>query len=83
MGTAGGASTDPLRFFSDSNGYMMDSVPAHLHETSGFDYKLSHFIDCIRTGRPCDASAGDGVIVQKMIEGIYRSADAGREVSIG
>lgn len=82
MGTAGGATTDPLRFHSDSNGYMLDSVPAHIHETSGFDYKLAHFIDCIRNGNPCEATARDGILIQKMIEGLYRSAEVGNEVTV-
>ena len=82
LGTKGGLTTDPLRFYSDQAGYMIDGTPAHLHEEGGFDYKLSHFVDCVRRGRESEAPASDGVLIQKMIEGIYRSAELNKEVPV-
>ena len=82
LGTKGGLTTDPLKFFSDQNGYMVDCSPAHLHEESGFDYKLSHFVECVNQGKDSEAPAREGVLIQKMIDGIYRSAELRKEVLI-
>jgi predicted dehydrogenase len=97
MGTKGGSCSEPsLRVFdpaqeaalapgvlySDLNDYMVTMTPAHQHTETATHVKMLHFIDCIRNGTPCMAPARDGVLVQKMIEGIYRSAEAGKEVSL-
>jgi hypothetical protein len=67
--------------YSDLNDYMMTMTPAHQHADSAFDLKMVHFVDGISKGVPCLAPASDGVRIQKIIEGICRSAELGKEAA--
>jgi predicted dehydrogenase len=82
MGTKGGATSDPPKFFTDHNGYMMNMEPTFMGDQDGFTFKMKHFVDCIRGESECMAPGEDGLIVQKMFDGIYKSSDTGREVKI-
>jgi predicted dehydrogenase len=39
-------------------------------------------VDCVRGDAECLASGEDGLMVQKMLDGIYKSFEAGREIRI-
>lgn len=82
MGTAGGGTYAPPQLFRDENGYMLTSEPACIGNWNDFEYKMKHFVECIRFGRKCQAPGEDGLVVQQMLDGIYASAERGREVSI-
>lgn len=82
MGSKGGAITEPLLLFSDFNDYMMTMSPQYMLQEPGFDAKMRHFIECARDGIKCEAPAKDGVAVQKMIEGLYKSANEKKEVAL-
>jgi predicted dehydrogenase len=47
-----------------------------------FQSKLQNWVDACRKGTKQGASGEDGLAVQKMLDGIYRSAAAGKEVTI-
>ena len=82
MGEHGGAQFDPLMLFKDELGHMLNITPAFLPGQDAFQYKVQHFLDCVRTGCACEAPAEDGLVVQKMLDAIYRSAVTGRAVAI-
>jgi predicted dehydrogenase len=82
MGEKGGATFDPPALFADRDGYMFNMSPAFTGTQDAFLRKIQHFVDCIRTGQTCEAPGADGLVVQKMLDGIYRSAEVGRTVAI-
>lgn len=82
MGTEGGGTYNPAEIFTDHAGYMMNMTPAFMHSVDGFHFKMQHFVDCIRGKAKCMATGEDGLMVQKMLDGIYQSAAAGKEVVI-
>jgi len=83
MGTKGGATSEPAMIFTDQNGYMMNMEPAYMgQQHDGFEFKLKHFVECIRNGAKCLAPGEDGWMVQKMLDGIYKSSQIGKEVKI-
>ncbi|HOX39691.1 MAG TPA: Gfo/Idh/MocA family oxidoreductase [Candidatus Brocadiia bacterium] len=82
MGDKGGCSLHPAKVFTDQHGLMFNMTPEHIKQQDHFEVKMNHFIDCVRTGKPSDAPGIDGVVVQKMLDGIYESAEKGREVKI-
>ena len=82
MGEKGGANLDPLMLFKDENGYMFNAKPEFVGNQDGFQYKVQHFIDCLTKGVPCEAPGRDGWQVQKMLDGVYASADKGQAVAI-
>ena len=86
-GTKGGASWDPPMIFEDRNGSMINSSPGFLEKTSDFPsmfkIKLRNWIDGCTKNTPLEAPGEAGLAVQKILDGVYRSSDAGgKEVAI-
>jgi predicted dehydrogenase len=87
MGTKGGCNWDPPTIYGDRNGYMLNSVPSFVGGGGDFPtmfkVKLRNFIDAATKGTPQEAPGEAGLAVQKILDGVYRSADAGgKEVTI-
>ncbi len=86
MGTRGGVKWGSSELFTDLNGYMMNGKPAFMPKMEWhgyFDAKLGNFITHIRDDTPSNAPAHHGLMVQQMIDAVYRSADeGGNEVTI-
>lgn len=85
IGDKGGASWDPAAIFTDKAGTMVNTTPAFLPRsdfTVLFEHKLKNFVGACTNNTPLEAPGEAGLAVQKMIDGIYRSAAAGKEVTI-
>lgn len=85
MGEKGGASWNPPGIFRDDTGYMVNSVPGWLPGGAGADCfaaKMRNFVEHVLYDAPTLAPAEHGLMVQKMLDGIYESAAKGREVKI-
>lgn len=84
-GDKGGGQYDPPEIYTDRHGTMVNETPAFLPKTEFstlFVYKLQNFVDGCLKGTPLTAPGEAGLVVQKMLDGIYRSAEAGKEVKI-
>jgi len=86
MGTKGGGSWIPPKVYTDVAGTMVNMKPNFLPDASSFAtlfvHKLRNWVDACLNGTDLTAPAEEGMMVQKMLDGIYRSAAAGREVTI-
>ena len=83
MGDAGGASWDPPRIYRDEHGHMVDKEPGWLSQESMFRRKINNFVEHCLYDKPTLAPAEDGLAVQRMLDALYRSAEAGgKEVAI-
>ena len=87
MGTQGGCRWDDSQIFTDHHGYQTNTRAGFLPEYNvfhnGFVDKLSDFVDHCTKGTPSQAPAEHGLMVQQMLDGVYRSAEAGgKEVMI-
>ena len=85
MGEKGGCTWDPAAVFTDRAGHMTNYSPTYLGDGSFdklFDYKLRNFVDACLYNKPLEAPGEAGLAVQKIIDGVYRSAAAGKEVKI-
>lgn len=82
FGTKGGVKLEPqLEFYTDQFGYMVNTQPAyHFTEDGLFEREINHFIDCIQGKTECIAPAEDGVMIMKILDAIYESAEKGHEV---
>ena len=84
FGTKGGARMDPgLKLFTDINNYMTNvelTAPTALSFEGLFENEINHFVDCVMNGTPCRAPAEDGIMLMKILDGIYDSARTGHEV---
>ena len=87
FGTKSGARVDPqIEFFSDMNGMMVDVKPygdTSLNFNGLFNREIAHFVDCVRNNTPCKSGANDGVVLMRIIDAIYKSAETGSEVKLG
>jgi len=79
FGTKAGASLNPFTIYGEEEGYLMDSSPV-IEAQDPFANEVRHFLDCIKTGQEPIAPASDGVIIQKILNGIYDSAKLGKEI---
>ncbi len=85
MGEKGGASLEPPCIFRDFNDHMVSIRPDWLPGGPAgdiFAIKLRNFVDHLLYDKPTMAPGEHGLMVQKMLDGIYTSAEKGREVKI-
>jgi predicted dehydrogenase len=91
MGEKGGAVWDTGKVFKDQCGYMWNMQSPFLGGGGGangldwsnhFDMKMRNFIECARDGKEDIADGKYGVMVQQILDGVYGSAAAGKEVAI-
>jgi predicted dehydrogenase len=85
-GTEGAALLNPFRIHKEMHGNLMNVTPAL--ESDRDNYKVSyeremeHFLHCITHGEKPQASADEGLALMRIIDAIYESADARREVRL-
>ena len=87
FGTKGGAKMDPkLELYGELNGYMTDMTLSGIETALDFDVifqnEIDHFVACLQGKTDCIAPAEDGVMMMKILDGIYESARTGHEVVI-
>lgn len=82
VGEKAGACWESSRIFKDEAGHMVSSKVEHLPQWDYFEYKMRHFVEVCRDGRSSEVPPEHGVMVQKIIDGLYASAEKQREVMI-
>ncbi len=87
FGTKGGAETDPLRIYREVDGADIEVKPGDVEMSEdsficAMSGLQSHFVECIRDGKRCQVSGEKGLVVMKIIDAIYESAETGKEVEI-
>ncbi|HEX4053516.1 MAG TPA: Gfo/Idh/MocA family oxidoreductase [Tepidisphaeraceae bacterium] len=86
MGDKGGCQWDPPMIFTDRSGTMVNESPAFVGSKTDFPYlfglKLRNFVDGCLQDKPLKAPGEAGLAVQKILDGVYRAAEAGKEVAI-
>ena len=82
FGSKAGCTFEPLTIHgTDENGKLTDIKI----EVPGNDFyldEIKHFVDCLNTGKTPISPMEDALVIQRMLDGIYRSAEAHREVEI-
>lgn len=83
MGTRGGAAVGfgPPKVFTDWCGKMINLEPKVMEKDEAFAAKMRNWVAAIR-GAENPAPGEDGVMVQKILDALYLSAQRGREVAI-
>lgn len=79
-GTKGGATLWPFRICYEENGQIVSKTPALTKVESENQFK--HFIDCILNDIQPISTIEQGVTVLRMLDAIYRSAEAGESVVV-
>jgi predicted dehydrogenase len=85
MGEKGGATWDPPALARDQHGAMVNTSPGWLPKADFggiFGAKMRNFVEHALYDAPTLAPAEHGLMVQKMLDALYASAEQGREVKI-
>lgn len=86
FGTRGGMKLDPeLEIYTDSCGYMTNVT---LNKNTALDFdglfekEINFFVDAVLQDKDVSGIAEDGIVIMKILEAIYRSAETGSSVRI-
>ena len=80
-GTDGGAELSPLKllkYVNDCPNWIEPKIP----ENNMFDEEIRHFVDCITEDKKPTVTLEHGITMMKIMDGIYKSAETGRSVTI-
>jgi predicted dehydrogenase len=80
MGNKGGADIFPLKIYQEKYHTLIDSTPAYLPETNGHQREISHFIACCLEDRAPLSTPEQGLVIQKIVNAIYESAETGKAI---
>lgn len=82
FGTAGGARLEPLTLYRTESGAPTDALVQLPKRPEGFANVAAHFLACVLDGAKCEAPLQHGLVVQRMLEGLLKSAKTGRETRL-
>jgi predicted dehydrogenase len=86
VGDKGGCTWDPPAIFTDRAGTMVNESPSFIGTNTDFAslfvLKLRNWVDACVHDAPLRAPGEAGLAVQKILDGVYRAADAGKEIAI-
>ncbi len=80
-GTKAGVSLDPFKVYGERNGYLSDDAIT-MNDNNRFASELTHFYDCVLNDKEPIYPIEQAILMQKMLNGIYESAEKGKEVEI-
>lgn len=80
MGTEGGCELNPLKIYMERNMTLLDVTPVGLPKVMWHEAEIFEFIKAIQEDAPVPVTGEEGLMVAKIIDGIYRSSECGREV---
>lgn len=86
FGTKAGALLNPeLEIITEKNNYLTNvsfAASTSLSFDGLFEGEIKHYLDCIVDGANCISPAEDGVMLMKILDAAYKSAETGHEVII-
>ena len=82
FGTKAGAVVEPLTIFGERNGYLSTDKITVSSANDRFKLEIEHFADCVLNDRQTKYPISQAVDMQKMLQAIYDSAAAGKEIVI-
>ena len=82
LGTKGGADTQPLKIYTEHEEIMTDITPVLVPPTNFYDVEMRGFYSAIETGEETPVKESEVLNVLAVIEGLYKSAELGREIEL-
>ena len=80
-GTKAGATVHPCALYGETAGFLSD-VELKPGNYNMFDKEIRHFLDCIYGKETPISPIEDGIAIQRILNGIYESAEKGCEVKL-
>lgn len=72
----------PLRLFREEAGEPIEIIPAMPHVEYAWSKPLVQFVEAIRSDGPLVATGGEGLAILRLLDAAYRSAKAGKEITL-
>jgi len=83
MGTDAGAEWPELTIHGESAGSTTDTKLAFADDgIGGHQKEIAAFADAVLTGKPSPVPTEQSLNVSRILDGLYRSAESGREVTV-
>jgi len=82
LGTEGGCEWSPLKIYKEARGTLLDITPVELPQLDRFALELRAFADAITNDTDPVVTGEQTLMVAKIMDAIYESAETGREVVI-
>lgn len=80
MGNKGGADIFPLKIYQEKHNTLVDITPAYPPKINGHSREVSHFVESCLGGASPLSTPEQGVIIQQIIDAIYKSAETGEAI---
>ncbi|MBO0587344.1 Gfo/Idh/MocA family oxidoreductase [Sporosarcina sp. E16_8] len=80
MGNKGGADIFPLKIYQEKYNTLIDSTPAYVPEVNGHQLEINQFVECCLEGKTPLSTPEQGLIIQKIVNAIYESAETGKAI---
>jgi predicted dehydrogenase len=81
-GTEGGCQYSPIKMYFEKNRTLIDATPVYLPNVRAHEAEIRAFVKAIREDTPVEVTGEQGLQVTQIIDGIYRSAEQGKEVTV-
>ncbi|HLQ70715.1 MAG TPA: Gfo/Idh/MocA family oxidoreductase [Bacillota bacterium] len=75
MGDKGGADVFPLKIYQEKYETLVDTTPSYLPPKNKYELQIEHFVAKCRGRDAHSETVSDGVKLQKIINGLYESAE--------
>jgi predicted dehydrogenase len=82
LGEKGGCVLTPPVLYTDDAGVMVDVTPHYVGKWDSMARKIQDWIGRVRGEVETQCPSAAGLMVQKILDGLYASAEAGKEVAI-
>ena len=82
VGDKGGVGTGPLNVQVEMAGHLVDCTPNDIRKVEGHHAEVAAFVDAIRKKTPVPVPGSQVVWVQKIIDAIYASSKANKEIRL-
>jgi len=82
MGNKGGADIFPLKIYQEKHNTLVDLTPVYLPDENGYLNEITRFIDSCLEGTPPISTPEQGLVIQRIIEALYQSAETGEAVKV-
>jgi len=82
FGSKAGCTFDPLVIYGEDEERRLSTVAVETEKSNFYETEILHFIECLNENKTPISDINDAVTIQRMLDGIYRSAAAHREVEI-
>jgi len=82
FGTEGGCEWNPIKIFKEEHQTLLDVTPVFLPKVNTHEAEVHQFADSILNDTPTPVPGEQGLMVMKILDAIYKSAEEGKEVAI-